>query len=125
MKDPTVYLRHIRNAIREIEQFTAGGREDFYARAIVQAAVARNLEIVGEAAKRLPEEFRAAHEDVPWRKMAGMRDILIHAYHRVDADLMWATVEKSLPPLRDWIDQHLAAVESKPDSEPWGTPDPS
>ncbi|RLB63672.1 MAG: DUF86 domain-containing protein [Deltaproteobacteria bacterium] len=88
MRDPTVYLRHIQDAIDEIEQFTAGGRNDFFARAIVQAAVARNLEIIGEAVKRLPEDFRVSHAEVPWREMAGMRDILIHAYHRGDSDLV-------------------------------------
>ncbi len=117
MKDPSVYRRHIMDAIREVEQFTAGGREDFVARTIVQAAVARNLEIIGEAVKRLPEAFRASHAEVPWREMAGMRDILIHAYHRVDVDLVWATVEQSLPSLRDWIDQHLEEAPARPDSE--------
>jgi uncharacterized protein with HEPN domain len=117
LKDPGVYLQHIRDAIREIEQFTAGGREDFVGRAIVQAAVARNLEIIGEAVKRLPEDFRASHAEVPWREMAGMRDILIHAYHRVDVDLVWATVEHSLPSLRDWIDRHLDEAAAEPDGE--------
>jgi len=64
--------------------------------------------------KRLPEDFRASHAEVPWREMARMRDILIHAYHRVDVDLVWATVQQSLPTLQDWLEQHLDETATKP-----------
>jgi uncharacterized protein with HEPN domain len=87
--------------------FTSGGEDDFRASPLIQAAVVRNLEIVGEAAKQLPQDFRDEHPTVPWREMTGMRDLLIHAYHRVDLDLVWSTVETSLPPLLDWLEERL------------------
>lgn len=64
-----------------------------------QSAVARQLEIIGEATKRLSEEFRGAHPEVPWRHMAGMRDVLIHAYDHVDMDEVWVAATESLPKL--------------------------
>ena len=107
MKTPDVYLRHIRDAILEIQEFTAGGKDAFHSTPMIQAAVIRNLEVIGEAAKRLPQEFRDAHVQVRWREMTGMRDLLIHAYHRVDLDLVWSTVEGSLPSLLAWIEENL------------------
>ena len=64
-----------------------------------QSAVIRQLEIVGEATKRLSEAFREQHTGIPWRQMAGMRDILIHAYDHVDANEVWNVVKLALPSL--------------------------
>jgi uncharacterized protein with HEPN domain len=64
-----------------------------------QSAVIRQLEIVGEATKRLSEPFRTNHPDIPWQKMAGMRDILIHAYDAVDLDEVWNASTRSIPQL--------------------------
>lgn len=108
MKTPDVYLRHIRDAILEIREFSSEGKDTFLSTPMIQAAVIRNLEVIGEAAKRLPQEFRDDHPQVPWREMTGMRDLLIHAYHRVDLDLVWSTVEDSLPGLLSWIEEALS-----------------
>lgn len=62
-----------------------------------QYAVIRCLEIIGEAAKRLPEEFRQSHSDIPWKSMAGMRDRLIHGYDVVDSEIIWITVRDTIP----------------------------
>jgi uncharacterized protein with HEPN domain len=62
-----------------------------------QYAVIRCLEIIGEAAKRIPEEFRQAHPDIPWKSMAGMRDRLIHGYDVVDIEIVWVTVRDTIP----------------------------
>ena len=62
-----------------------------------QSAVIRQLEIIGEATKRLSNEFRETHADIPWRQMAGMRDVLIHAYDHVDIDQVWNVVQQALP----------------------------
>ena len=86
MRDDAPCLHHVLDAIREIEDFTSAGRADFDRRRIVQAAVTRNLEVIGEAVKRLSVPLREANPDVPWSQIAGMRDVLIHAYHRVDLD---------------------------------------
>jgi uncharacterized protein with HEPN domain len=77
-KDPRVYLANILECIQKIERFTADGRERFFQDAMVQDAVLRNFEVIGEAAKRLDDAYRAAHPEVPWRALAGLRDVLVH-----------------------------------------------
>jgi uncharacterized protein with HEPN domain len=80
--------------------FVAGvDRKAFDDSLLIQSAVIRQIEIVGEATKRPSEEFRAAHPHIPWRNMAGMRDILVHAYDHVDPDEVWNVVNDSLPEL--------------------------
>ena len=71
MKDDQVYLAHVRDAIQRIEAFTSAGRERFFADPMVQDAVIRNLEIIGEAIKGLSDDLRLANPDVPWKQIAG------------------------------------------------------
>ncbi len=99
-KDPRVYLAHIMECIQKIERFTADGKNRFLGDAMVQDAVLRNFEVIGEAAKRLDAAYRAAHPEIPWRALAGLRDVLIHQYEGVDLEKVWAIVEHELPGLR-------------------------
>ncbi|MGQ9592252.1 MAG: HepT-like ribonuclease domain-containing protein [Planctomycetota bacterium] len=99
-KDSRVYLAHILECLEKIERFTAGGGEAFLADELVQDAVLRNFEVIGEAAKRLDDAYRAAHPEIPWRALAGLRDVLIHHYEGVDLERVWAIVEKDLPGLK-------------------------
>ena len=108
MKDDLVYLRHIVGAIKDIEVYTAGGREVFFATKMVQDAVIRNLEIIGEAVKNLSPSFRTEHPDVPWKQIAGLRDILIHHYFGVDINGVWLVVEIRLPGLLQRLETLLA-----------------
>ncbi len=78
MKDPLLYIIHIHQSLEKILDYTRGGREAFLADPKTQDAVIRNFEVIGEAAKRLPE-FIVLYPQIPWRRMAGFRDILIHA----------------------------------------------
>jgi uncharacterized protein with HEPN domain len=71
-------------------------------------AVVRTLEVIGEAAKRIPEDLRQKHPEVPWRGMTGMRDKVVHGYFGVDAEVVWRTVREDLPPLRKAISALLA-----------------
>ena len=108
MKNDLVYLRHIVDAIKDIEAYTAGGREEFFATKIIQDAVIRNLEIIGEAVKNLTPAFRSEHPDFPWKQIAGLRDVLIHHYFGVDLDSVWLVVESRLPHLLQRLEPLLA-----------------
>jgi uncharacterized protein with HEPN domain len=103
MKDPRVYLAHMLECIHKIQRFTADGKERFLQDPMVQDAVIRNFEVIGEAAKRLDEAFRASHPEIPWRALAGLRDVLIHQYEGVDQERVWAIVERDLPVLEEAI----------------------
>ena len=78
MKRDALYLRHILEAIQKIQTYTAAGHEAFMKGSHWQDATMRQLEIIGEATKQLSRELRAQYPDVPWRRMAGLRDVLIH-----------------------------------------------
>lgn len=102
-KDMRVYLAHILESVQKIERFTADGKGRFLRDAMVQDAVLRNFTIIGEAAKRLDDGYRAAHPEIPWRALAGLRDVLIHQYEGIDHERIWAIVEADLPGLRGAI----------------------
>lgn len=110
-KDPRVYLAHIVECIEKIERFTAGGKDRFLEDDMVHDAVIRNLEIIGEAAKRIDESYRLSHPEIPWRALAGLRDVLIHQYEGVDLVRVWTIVEKDLPPLKRAITELLPPLE--------------
>lgn len=103
-KDDTVYLRHIFDAIKKIEEYTTGMNEkSFFASDKTQDAVIRQLEIIGEATKRITINTRSNHSGIPWKDMAGMRDKLIHDYFGVDINAVWQTVEEDLPFLKNEV----------------------
>lgn len=95
-----------------IEQFLRGVEyEHFDANHEKQSAVLHQLLVVGEASKRLSIEFRESHPDVPWSRMAGMRDRLIHAYDDVDLLLVWEAVTEVLPPIVQYLREVASAYE--------------
>ena len=100
MKDGRLYLRHTLERCERIERYASEGRDAFYASDEKQDAVIRNLEIVGEAAKRVPPTLREQLSGIDWRGVCGMRDVLIHDYVGVDLDEVWNVCEKEIPPLR-------------------------
>ena len=99
-KNDNVRIRHILDAAREAVDFAKGhGRLDLDTDRQLNLSLVRLLEIIGEAARGISQEFRQAHSDLPWDKMAGMRDRLIHGYFDINLDVVWGTVTEDLPPL--------------------------
>jgi len=96
-----------------VDTYIAVGHEVFIASSHWQDAVIRQLEIIGEATKRLSKQFCLRHSDVPWRRIAGLRDVLIHDYMGVDISAVWEITQKNLPPLRLQIESILRELESK------------
>ena len=111
MKDDATYLGHIVDAIDKIMAYTADGRDAFMADTRTQDAVARNLEIIGEATKRLTGELRRAHSELPWKDAAALRDVLSHDYMSIDLTIVWNVIESHLPSLREAVRGLLAEID--------------
>jgi len=110
-KDPRVYLAQILERIERIIRFTEAGKKDFMCNPLIQDAVIRNFEVIGEAAKRIPEDYRMKHPLIPWRALAGFRDVLIHQYEGVSIVDVWQFIERDLPGLKKSISGVLPPLE--------------
>ncbi|RLC10236.1 MAG: hypothetical protein DRH43_06750 [Deltaproteobacteria bacterium] len=110
-KDPRIYLAHILECADRIMNYLPEDERMFLEDPKTQDAVIRNFEIIGEAAKRIPEDYRQKYPDIPWRLMAGFRDVLIHCYEGVDLKQVWRIATRDLPPVRDAIADILPPLE--------------
>lgn len=105
-RTPDLLLADIREALSKIFLYTQGLDERTFAEnSLVVDAVLRNIEVIGEAASKLPENFVRAHPDIEWRKIVGMRNRLIHGYFGVSLGLVWQTIRGNFPDLRDKLNQ--------------------
>lgn len=99
-KDDFTYIEHILECIKKINIFCRGVDQDgFESDILLQDAVIRNIEVIGEASKKVSENFKLKNNQIPWRDMAGMRDKLIHDYLGVDVEIVWKTVAIDIPVL--------------------------
>lgn len=100
MGDDRAFLLHIRDALREVGDFVEGeDHESFLENRMLQNAVMRSFEVVGEAARRVSPEFREVHPQVPWRLMGDFRNKLIHGYFALDLEVIWKTATEDAPML--------------------------
>ena len=106
-RETRLYLDDIVACCDKIGRYTLGQTfELFRDSELVVDAVTRNLELIGEASKGVPNDLRSRYPDVPWRKMAGLRDVVVHGYFRVDVQLLWDIVQRDVPTVR----QKVAAI---------------
>jgi uncharacterized protein with HEPN domain len=119
MRQPTqenlIFLGDILRCMENIADYTQTGQAEFLQSQLLQDAVIRNFEVIGEATKRLSLELRQQYPGVPWRRMAGFRDILIHNYMNINITTVWQAVQELLP-LRVQIQAILQDITSEPPS---------
>ena len=111
MTGDQIYLRHILDAIERIESYVSVGHDTFMSTSHWQDAVIRQLEIIGEATKRLSHDLRSQYDEVPWRRIAGLRDVLIHDYMGVDLTAVWEITQRNLPVLKKHIQVILRELD--------------
>ncbi|AEP12688.1 HepT-like ribonuclease domain-containing protein [Chloracidobacterium thermophilum] len=112
MRDPTLYLKDILEAMEAIERFTEGIDVETFCRDDMRSsAVIRKFEIIGEAAKHIPDPIKHQYPDIPWKAMAGFRDRLIHFYFGIKNDLLWETIQRELPRLKPKLKQILEQLQ--------------
>ena len=101
-RDYKIYAEDIVEAIEKIETYTMGmSYEEFEENQLVTDAVVRNLEIVGEAVKNIPEEIKKEHRDIPWKKIADLRNIISHKYFGIDQKIIWEIIQTKLSSLKE------------------------
>jgi len=117
MRDPKERLRDILEAIAAIDRYHDRVRSAFEQDELLQVWFLRHLQIIGEAARRLPEEIRNLAPDIPWHKIIGMRNILVHGYFEIDLDVVWDAVQQDVPPLKPAVEALLEKLEEQGDGE--------
>ena len=113
-KDDTVYLRHIIDAFLQIERYTNGVTyEEFLSNSLLQDAVIRQLEVMGEAARNLSADLQNEYPAIPWRQMISLRNRMIHAYFNVNLQIIWEIIQGDIPNLKQDMMRVLETLNQK------------
>ncbi len=113
-RDISVYVQDIIESITRIEDYTRDvTEEEFYGNTQVQDAVLRRLEVMGEAVKNIPDETKERHKGIPWKEIAGLRDVLTHGYFGVNLKRIWKVVKEDIPDLRKKILEVKREIEGE------------
>ena len=99
-KDDAVYVEHMLTCIDRVLDYIGNDKEAFYQSTLVQDAVIRNLQIMAESSQRMSVDLKSQFPTIPWREIAGFRNILVHDYLGIDCDAIWSVVEQDLPELK-------------------------
>jgi uncharacterized protein with HEPN domain len=103
-KEPGIFMEHILECIELIEYYTEDlTKDEFLNSVLLQDAIIRRIEIIGEAIKNLPDDLKTEYPQVPWKSIAGMRDIVVHEYFGIDLNLTWKVVKRDIPSLKEKI----------------------
>lgn len=113
MRDPKEQLRDILQAIEAIDRYRACERGEFDQNEMLQVWFLRHLQIIGEAARHVPDEVRGMAPDIPWNKIIGMRNILVHGYFTIDLDIVWDAVQQDVPLLKPAVVALLKQLEAQ------------
>jgi uncharacterized protein with HEPN domain len=108
MRDDRLRLVDMAESIRKIEKYTSSGKQGFIHNELVQVWVVHYLQVLGEAARGVSEESQGKYHQVPWGRIIGFRNILVHHYFAINPDEIWAVVEVNLPPLKQELERILA-----------------
>lgn len=107
MRDTPQKLQDIQDAISAIFKYTKYGRQAYDESELIQTWIIRHLEIIGEAARAIPQNFKNEHPDIAWKQINGMRTVIVHMYFGVDLDIVWEVAEKDLEVLQKSIQPFL------------------
>jgi uncharacterized protein with HEPN domain len=110
MRDDRERLLDIKEAIENIQKYISRGKLTFTNDELIQTWILHHIQILGEAAARLSDEFQEKHTDIPWFKIIGMRNILVHDYFGIDIEAVWSVVENDLPVLYEQIISMLQKI---------------
>jgi len=109
-----LFVADILNSINNIESFSINlSEQKFLNDELHQSAIVRQIEIIGEAVKNIPDSFRDKYPEVPWKKAAGMRDLIIHTYFSVDLDTVWRVIKTDIPILKVQIQKIMEDLDAK------------
>lgn len=104
MKNELIFIKHIEDSIKDLESFVKEmSKKDFLKNKIIQSAVIRQIEVIGEATKNISDNFKKKYPKIEWKIISGMRDKLIHHYFGVDLEQVWLVVKKDIPVLKKEI----------------------